>query len=228
MSYPELDSAQLHGQAYCKIILWLEEEKIRLYEKIDRKVLREFNKSWYSHVADYARELGVPAEGFSEKNLSAKLNVLNSLANLAVHDIYRDKLETSEMNVVPPPKPLSGDVEKQRLRNLVPAVNQLLSLYSLPTLEDTAADADTVAALRCIHARICPAEQASGTYLELDKLPVGLQISDPEVKRAAAVLRLLHGLELSQLQANINHVINQLQQLTADPKTDARLGRVGK
>lgn len=71
----------------------LEEEKIRLYDKLDRKVLRDFTRGWYSAVADYAKELGVPAEGLSEKDLFVKLRVLNSLTNLAVHDIYRDKTE---------------------------------------------------------------------------------------------------------------------------------------
>merc|ERR1712136_304555 len=34
----------------------------------------------------------------------------------------------------------------------------------------------------------------------------------------SCLLRLLHGIELRALQENINDVINQLQQLTADPK----------
>lgn len=122
------------------------------------------------------------------------------------------------------------DQHKQRLAPLIPAVNRLLEVYELPVLQEAAADAETLAALRCVHTRICPPSQDDdgGTPLDLDKLPTGLQIDSPEVRRAAAVLRLLHGLELQQLQVNINHVINELQCLTADPKTDARLGRVGR
>jgi len=228
LSYPELDSASLNGQDYCKIILWLEEEKIRLYEKIDRKALRDFNKNWYTHVQDYAKELGVPAEDLSERNVNAKLSVLNGLTNIAVHDIYRDCAEANELVVVPSAK-AADEGEKQRLTALIPAINRLLDFYSLPTLPEAAVDADTVAALRCVHARVCPpSADITGTPLDLDRLPTGLSIDDPEVKRAAAVLRLLHGLELQQLQVNINHVINELQSLTADPKTDARLGRVGR
>jgi len=230
LNYPELDSASLSGQAYCKIVLWLEEEKIRLYEKIDRKAMRDFNKGWYSKVSDYCRELGVEAEGLSERDLVVKLQVLNSLCNLAMHDVYRDKVEASELSVVPPPKSMRIGVEKQRLREMLPALNRLLESFSLPQLPDDSVDSDTVAALRCIHARVCtPNGNAdSGDYVDLDNLPVGVPISDPEVRRAAAVLRVLHGNELQELQVNINHVINELQQLTADPKTDARLGRVGR
>jgi len=119
--------------------------------------------------------------------------------------------------------------EKQRLTLLIPAVNKLLDQFSLPLLPENAADADTVAALRCIHVRVCPpAAESSGTPFDLDRLPIGIPIDDLEVRRAAAVLRVMHGLELQQLQVNINHVINELQCLTADPKTDARLGRVGR
>jgi len=229
LSYPELDAANLSGQAYCKIVLWLEEEKIRLYDKIDRKPLRDFNKGWFTHVEAYAKDLGVPAEGLGEKAIDVKLRVLNALANLAVHDIYRDKVEADELTVAKATASAMDGSEKRRLQPLVPAVNRLLEVYELPPLPEAAEDADTVAALRCVHTRVCPPrEDGQGTPLDVDRLPTGLQIDSAEVRRAAAVLRLLHGLELQQLQVNINHVINELQSLTADPKTDARLGRVGR
>merc|ERR1719181_1315993 len=122
LGYPELAAASLSGQAYCKIVLWLEEEKIRYYEKFDRKALRDFGKAWYSHVQDYCKELNVPAEGLNEKNMAVKLNVLNNLTNLAIHDIYRDKVEAGELTLSAPTK-AAGDgnsEEKQRLTNLVP------------------------------------------------------------------------------------------------------------
>lgn len=229
LSYPELDSACLSGQAYCKMILWLEEEKIRLYEKIDRKGLRDFNKGWYTNVSDYCKELGVNAEGLGEKALGPKLRVLNGLTNLAVQDIYCDKAEANEFTLVAPNKPIDADLSKQRLANIVPPVNRLLSCFGLPELPAEASDSDTVAALRCIRGRVCqPAQTNSDTPIDIDSLPIGMHISDTQVKRAAAVLRLLHGIELQQLQGSINNVINDLQRLTADPRTDARLGRVGR
>lgn len=227
LGYPEIASASLGGQAYCKIVLWLEEEKIRYYEKFDRKALRDFGKAWFSYVQDYCKELSVPCEGLNEKNMAVKLNVLNNLTNLAIHDIYRDKVEAGELTLTAPAQAAGDDGEKQRLTNLAPSLNKLLECFRLPQLPQEPADTDTIAALRCIHTRVCVPEQGSGTPFDLDKLPVGLQIDDPEVRRAAAVLRLLHGIELQQLQVNINQVINELQQLTANPKTDARLGRVG-
>eukprot|EP00747_Dinoflagellata_sp_TGD_P206346 gnl/TRDRNA2_/TRDRNA2_80068_c0_seq1.p1 gnl/TRDRNA2_/TRDRNA2_80068_c0~~gnl/TRDRNA2_/TRDRNA2_80068_c0_seq1.p1 ORF type:complete len:274 (-),score=74.18 gnl/TRDRNA2_/TRDRNA2_80068_c0_seq1:203-1024(-) len=228
LNFPDMGSASLNGQEYCKIVLWLEEEKIRLYEKIDRKVLREFNKAWYSHVQDYCRELGIDATGLEEKNATIKLRILNALTNLAVHDVYRDKVEANELTLAPPPAGAGDKADKRRLQHLIAPMNRLLDSFCLPKLPEDAADSDTVAALKCIHIRCCPPADGGAEPLDLDTLPVGLDIADPEVKRAAAVLRVLHGIELQQLQVNINQVINDLQQLTADPKTDARLGRVGR
>lgn len=229
LNYPEPDSASLVGQAFCKIVLWLEEEKIRLYDKSDRKALRDFGKAWYTSAADYCKELGVPAEGLDERNLAVKLRVLNGLTNLAIHDIYRDKVEAKELTLVAPPKAASGEAdEKQKLLDFVAPLNKLLENFKLPKLPTDAPDTDTLAALDCIHARVCPPPKDKGTPLNLDEIPVGFEIADPEVRRAACVLRLLHGNELRDLQVKINQVINELQQLTADPKTDSRLGRVGR
>eukprot|EP00929_Paragymnodinium_shiwhaense_P013362 TRINITY_DN121223_c0_g1_i1.p1 TRINITY_DN121223_c0_g1~~TRINITY_DN121223_c0_g1_i1.p1 ORF type:complete len:277 (-),score=105.88 TRINITY_DN121223_c0_g1_i1:81-911(-) len=229
LGYPE--EISLVGNAFCKTVLWLEEEKIRYYDKHERKTLRDFNRGWYTYAQDYCKELGVPAEGLDDKNAAVKLRVLNGLTNLAVHDIYRDKIEANELALAPPPKGIvaPGDKPAQKLQDLVEPLNRLLGSFSLPKLPDDAADTDTIAALQCIHVRVCPPKaKESGTTLDLDSLPVGLDIADPEVKRAACVLRLLHGNELQNLQVHINQVLNELQQLTAEPNIDARLGRVGR
>ena len=50
---------------------------------------------------------------------------------------------------------------------------------------------------------------------------------DPVLNDAAKVLRLLHVAELRDLQTKINEIIVAVQKLTANPKTDQRLGKVG-
>jgi RLL motif-containing protein 1 len=229
LGYPELDSAGLKGDAYCKIVLWLEEEKIRLYTPAQRKPLREFNDAWVGHATTYARELGVQADGLDDSGLPARQRVLNQLVNLAVHDVYRDKMEAGEVALLAPSKPIEGGAESQRrLRDLVPSINRLLEHVKLPKLSQDAIDTDAIAALRCLKTRLCPPAKA-GPPLEVDTemLPEGLDIKDVEVRKVAGVLRLLHGIEMGQLQVNINETINELQILTADPKTDSKLGKVG-
>ena len=45
---------------------------------------------------------------------------------------------------------------------------------------------------------------------------------------AAKILRLLHIKELRDLQTKINETIASIQSITANPKTDSSLGRVGR
>ena len=51
---------------------------------------------------------------------------------------------------------------------------------------------------------------------------------DPAVEEAAKVIRLLHLHELRDLQTQINKAIVLVQKLTANPKTDQSLGKVGR
>ena len=61
---------------------------------------------------------------------------------------------------------------------------------------------------------------------EDDKL--GFDIGDKDVREAAKILRLLHIKELRSLQTGINECIVNIQSMTANPKTDTRLGKVGR
>uniref|UniRef100_A0A0G4HTZ7 Uncharacterized protein n=1 Tax=Chromera velia CCMP2878 TaxID=1169474 RepID=A0A0G4HTZ7_9ALVE len=58
-------------------------------------------------------------------------------------------------------------------------------------------------------------------------LPVGIPVPDPELRKAAAVLRLLHGRQMADVQLAINKSLSEFQSITANPKTDTSLGRVG-
>ena len=56
----------------------------------------------------------------------------------------------------------------------------------------------------------------------------GFDLGDASLNEAAKVLRLLHIKELRHLQTSINELIVAVQSVTADPKTDQSLGKVGK
>jgi RLL motif containing protein 1 len=64
--------------------------------------------------------------------------------------------------------------------------------------------------------------------LVLDELPLGFSTGDPKLDRIARILRLLYVRELRLLQNRINEAISSMQRITADPKTDSRLGQVGR
>lgn len=62
----------------------------------------------------------------------------------------------------------------------------------------------------------------------LDALPLGFTTGDAHVDRFAKVARLLHVRQMRQLQDEFNDSVAKMQQITANPKTDARLGKVGR
>jgi len=53
-------------------------------------------------------------------------------------------------------------------------------------------------------------------------------IKDPILKEAVKILRLIHLNNLRDLQSDINATIETVQAATANPKTDTRLGKVGR
>ena len=52
-------------------------------------------------------------------------------------------------------------------------------------------------------------------------------VADSAVNEAVKIIRLLHVTELRDLQTRINEAIVAVQAITANPKTDQSLGRVG-
>ena len=55
----------------------------------------------------------------------------------------------------------------------------------------------------------------------------GMGIKDDDLEKAARILRLLQIQSLRQLQTAINEAIVSVQNITADPRTDTKLGKVG-
>lgn len=72
------------------------------------------------------------------------------------------------------------------------------------------------------------AAETKAVLTELDAFPLGFPVPDQNVRRAAALLRLGYLQDLRELQSLVNEVLAIAQEYTADPKTDARLGVVGR
>lgn len=62
-------------------------------------------------------------------------------------------------------------------------------------------------------------------FLETD---VGFNMGDKALTVAAKVLNLLYIQDLRDLQTKINEAIVGVQNITANPKTDTKLGKVGR
>lgn len=72
------------------------------------------------------------------------------------------------------------------------------------------------------------ADEGKSEKLVLDELPLGFSTGNAAVDRFARVVRVLQVRQLRELQDAVNTVVAQMQTVTADPKTDSRLGKVGR
>lgn len=63
--------------------------------------------------------------------------------------------------------------------------------------------------------------------MPLEKCDLGFDTGDKILDNAGRVLRLLRVHELRDLQTKINEIIVAVQNVTADPKVDDRLGKLG-
>ena len=67
------------------------------------------------------------------------------------------------------------------------------------------------------------------SIFKLDEISLGIDCDDDkEMCDALKLLRLLYINNLRDLQTSINSILVNVQSITADPKTDITLGRIGR
>jgi len=179
-------------------------------------------------------------------NPSNRCIVLDRLASLAVQDVYHEVVADSKIQICASDTSSQQDSsslvsEWKSVEQLARQIDKLLAQLDLPPMTQcprlsAAAGVDPhvfderlnhcVTALKCVETRVSTID-CKQTHKPNLNLPVGF---DPgsSLHPYTVVLRLLHGNELRTLQDRLNIVVAQLQAITADPKTNTRLGKVGR
>lgn len=131
----------------------------------------------------------------------------------------------------------SNDYEDRMFEEAVNATNDLLAAFRLPVLplNNKATNAELLGALRAIQTRVRPPSSETMENLPHEALKMDLRAlsgaarkrSQDEYNDTIVAFRLIHAKQLRHLQDEINDVITELQQFTSEPKTNARLGKVG-
>ena len=70
--------------------------------------------------------------------------------------------------------------------------------------------------------------QRDGALVGIEAFPLGFSTGNEALDSACRVLRMLYVRELRRLQDRVNAAIVVMQDYTSNPRTDARLGRVGR
>ncbi|EMP26830.1 hypothetical protein UY3_16079 [Chelonia mydas] len=224
-------------------IVWLEDQKIRHYKIEDRGNLRNIhNDEWPKAFEKYLKDVNCPFK------IQERQETIDWLLGLAVRleygdnaDKYKDSTPDSAKNTDNAAKnaePLINlDVNNPDFKAGVMALANLLQIQRHDDYLVMLKAIRILVQERLTQDAIGKANQskertsvdlmvAKGTSVDL--LCFDYWFADAVLNEAAQILRLLHIEELRELQTKINEAIVAVQAIIADPKTDHRLGKVGR
>lgn len=224
LSYHSPDNFTVSNEEHVKCFIgWAENQKIRAYPVEQRSVLE--GSEWRAASRTYFKQLQCPYD--LDK---APLAAVDWLASYAVRLEYSDnadnfiaasKASQQPCNTHPG---VSLDVNTVHFKS---GVNTLRDILRISPHQDYL---EVLKACRILVERnLAPgAVKVTGDKMVMGKAELGLDLSDSSLNEAAKALRLLHVEELRILQTQINEAIVTAQALTANPKTDTKLGTVGR
>ncbi|GLC41845.1 hypothetical protein PLESTM_001251600 [Pleodorina starrii] len=262
-----------------KLVIWLENQKIREYKIEDRKPLADTQSpNWDAAFKKYLGDLECPVP---PTDTAAALHWLVAFALNLDYEDNADKLgklgapptsqpaasaatrEAGGVGKAPasasgsgsgPGSGLGGssrtgaeeafsDLQDPRVVAAVLALvraaqvagpqdggdsPQVASSQSLPVVDQLMA-----AVQRCV-CELGPAlrpgvwNPARPPRQALAGVPLGFEVEGEALSAAATALRLLFTRDLRRLQSQIDHAVVEMQEYTANPKTDSSLGKVGR
>uniref|UniRef100_A0A8C0H3E4 RNA transcription, translation and transport factor protein n=1 Tax=Chelonoidis abingdonii TaxID=106734 RepID=A0A8C0H3E4_CHEAB len=213
---------------FSNFIVWLEDQKIRHYKIEDRGSLRNIhNDEWPKAFEKYLKDVNCPFK------IQERQETIDWLLGLAVRLEYGDNADKYKDCT-----PDSAKITDNAAKNAEPLINldvnnpdfkagvmALANLLQIQRHDDYLVMLKAIRILvqeRLTQDAIGKANQSKETFrVRLDKHYAVLN-------EAAQILRLLHIEELRELQTKINEAIVAVQAIIADPKTDHRLGKVGR
>ncbi|XP_066593949.1 RNA transcription, translation and transport factor protein isoform X2 [Prorops nasuta] len=228
-------SMEQNMQHFRKVVLWLEDQKIRNYKIEERSGLRDVtSEEWPISFNKYCEDLKCPE--------TSPLDKLEWLINLAVRLEFEDNFEKyqicpqtkekllQEVPVVKSSNPLDNlDFHSSAFKGGTDTIAKLLNIPGHPDHLVT-----LHACCKLVHKRLNPSVIANpnsiivkGKPFPIFEVDSGTNVGDKVLANAVKCLSLLYIQDLRDLQTKINEAIVNVQSITANPKTDTRLGKVG-
>lgn len=241
-------SASFNDHTHLKsLVIWLEDQKIRHYTIEERTPLRdETGDNWNKVFEKYLTDMQCP---FSFD--SAPTPCLHWLIDEAVRFEFTDvskshkslcsglsRRDNKKPNGAIPNAALNISSSDPVLKRGVEALAKILQVTSHmdPTvllaacrlvIEEKLSE-EALKRAKDEADKDSPPSSRKPTHHDISPKQCGFDLGDPVLGEAAKVLRLLHIRELRELQTKINELIVAIQNITADPKTDSSLGKVGR
>ncbi|KAL5273993.1 C14orf166 family protein [Megaselia abdita] len=234
LDHPSPDSVNHNDRLnFASTVLWLEDQKIRQYKIEDRENLRQVNnlQVWEPAYAKYKKDLGMRSLSTPQAELAWLLGYAVKLEYCDNTEEYNhfssSNLEGTSFKPKIKPDNFFDNMDFQS-REFISVVSKLANPLKVPQHYDHLKQLEAVH--RIIEERLSPAalqkDIVDGQPFPFEK---GNDVvsEDPDLDYPIRILRLLQIQSLRELQTKINETIVSVQNLTANPKTDTKLGKVG-
>nr|CAG4636402.1 EOG090X0ARU [Eubosmina coregoni]SVE69977.1 EOG090X0ARU [Eubosmina coregoni] len=234
LGYPNPDVFNSSDEKHFRnIVIWLEDQKVRRYKIEERESLRNSSENdWDAMLKQYLADLDCP---YSQ---ASRPEILDWLLSLSVHlefsekaAIYKGESQSQQGQTVSNINPLENlDFTSDDFKT---GVYQLADHLKVPRHPDHLITLEAVASLITEKFNAETIKDAStkfpskGTPIDFTSLDFGLNIKESNLSQAAKSLRYLFIHDMRGLQTKINECLVAVQSLTANPKTDSKLGKVG-
>lgn len=218
------------------LVTWLEDRKIRRLEVKERDGLRKDGATWDVQFASYLDVLECPFTW----NVSPEGNVdcLVWLVEHAVAAEYEDcaelcttDLDTSEPMAVDDDDNDDGGGGGSNISDAeVDALGALLGMqrvdkeHNVTYLQRISKTVSLCLTPGCREAL----KTGNSQGIPLEDFPLGFDTADIKINQAAVVLKMLHLWDFREMQNDLNAHIVLGQEYTANPRTNAGLGKVGR
>ncbi|KAF2367026.1 Protein of unknown function UPF0568 [Trinorchestia longiramus] len=226
-------------QTVRQLVVWLEDHKIRHYKIENRSALKQtLDDKWPNVFKKYLNDLKCP---FPPHSLPSVVDWLLGLAvqlefaeNVEKHNVQTAAYVASQRSAAPQvvntnpldaldfssPDFRDGVTKLAEVLNIQPHPDHLVTLKAVSHLIKTRLSQEALASPgEFIH---------QGKAYPIYDADLGFEMGDKRLNNAGKVLRLLYIQDLRKLQTSINECIVASQTVTANPKTDSRLGKVGR
>ncbi|XP_037945455.1 RNA transcription, translation and transport factor protein-like [Teleopsis dalmanni] len=239
LNHPTPDDLDVNDRkVFASTILWLEDQKIRQYKIEDREKLRQVDKLpvWEKAYAEYKSDLGMPKYKTPLEEISWMLGYAVRLEFLDEPDRYASinsqEVGAKQKKSIAPSIKAENFFDNMDFNNkdFIAGVRTLASKLQVPHHPNHLIQLEAIA--RLVKERLSPAAKNRkpivGTPFPFEKGEDVVSPNDKDLDYPVRIMRLLQIQSLRELQTRINETIVAVQDLTANPKTDTKLGQVGR
>ncbi|XP_018563865.1 RNA transcription, translation and transport factor protein [Anoplophora glabripennis] len=236
LEYPQADSLNLNDPiTFKKIVVWLETNRIKRAPPNIFNALKNINGGdWDNVFIKYKDGLGCPVLETKLEELQWLLGYAVQIATSANRNLYLkyavENIQTTNAPTVVAENPLDKlDFRSKEFANGINELAKILKVVPHPDPLITLRAVRKVITNRMAPDRVENPQKyiVEGTPFPFQEADLGFDLNDPVLNNAAKILRMLYIHDVRDLQTKANELIVAAQSVTANPKTDTRLGKVG-